>query len=224
MCLLVYALSTTAQAAVGIFIYRQSAAHPEGNSTVMEYNSFKRWESVTEFRTANGRVKVTKFQPLQILPYRNAQPPGAVIRTSSAEFWRQEYLVYVSAHNTYPRSRVYLVKQVTQLKKVVEELAAGNAWFEGEWIKDAKVDNIIAERKRDKIKAANSKKVGEYNKKVEKIISGKKEELASIERQVDDLSYEIKAEEKKIKKLNDGAERDSSSFNAEIMELLKKIK
>lgn len=225
MFLLVYALSTTAKAASGIFIYRQSPAHPEGNSQAMEYNSFKRWESGTTFRTPKyGNVKVTKFQPLQILPYLKPLAGRVTIRSRSAHFWKQEYLVYLAAHNTYPASRVYLIGQVTQLKTIVEQLSSGNAWFEGKWMKDAKAAQLIAQRKNNKKSSANHQRNGRHNVTIEQQISLKKKELSALENQMIEVANQIKINEIQVSKLSTGSEQQLKSFNAEIMQLLKKIK
>lgn len=194
-----FTLSSLVHAAEGVFIYRESSAHPIRNSTVMEYNSFKKWEALTQFNTThNGIVKVTKFQPLQIIPYLNPQKPGSEIRTRSIDFWKEEYSTYRITYNTHPASRVYLINQVLQLKAIVAQLSAGNAWFEGKWIEDHKVDEIKTVRKKGKLGSENSKDALEHNERLQLLIDEAESQMVELISSKNNLQKSIQHLKSKI--------------------------
>lgn len=180
-------------AATGIFVTKKTNSHPDSTATVLEYNVATPAGPVTYFTLPRGQqVKVTKFQLVGIYPYVN--PMRQTIRSSELDRYVALLEKYQAIADRHDQAKPLLRRQLEVLQEVVENLKNDQAWYQGKWMPDQEIENIIAQMRRDAIDEENAKER-------ERIQQRKQAKIDEIQKRIDD-------HESQLAELENSRERD----------------
>lgn len=175
----------------GVFIFNQSSSHPDASAKALQYTSFNKQGEITSFRIASGQViKITKFQPLVILP--DIDPGGfeGITGNDTAAF-AHTLSDYKAAYNKYPNCRPLIQNQITILEDTMRNLKAGKVWFEGVWTDSTEVERIRSQRAADIISRRQKEERKTRTQEIEKELSDLSERLNAANRRLSALMEEL---------------------------------